>query len=52
MLYEDDLMLAELQQIKEESWERSGHDVHKLIEIIKKEADEVMMEFEQKIDNR
>jgi hypothetical protein len=38
-------MLAELRQIRGELWEESGHDFHKMVQIIEKEAREVIIKY-------
>jgi len=48
MLYENDPMLAELRQIKAELWERSGHNLHKMAQMITTEAAEVMGRYKKK----
>ena len=51
MLYENDPMLAELRQIKAELWERSGHDLHKMTQIITTEAAEVMDKYQKQLSS-
>ncbi|EDN69671.1 hypothetical protein BGP_6084 [Beggiatoa sp. PS] len=51
MLYENDPMLAELRQIKAELWERSGHDLHKMTQIITTEAAEVMDKYQKQLNS-
>ncbi|HID99569.1 MAG TPA: hypothetical protein EYP59_04675 [Thiotrichaceae bacterium] len=51
MLYENDPMLAELRQIKAELWERSGHDLHKMAQIITTEAAEVMDRYQKPLSS-
>jgi hypothetical protein len=38
-------MLVEIRQIREELWEESGHNFHKMVQIIEKEAREVMIKY-------
>ncbi len=45
MVYENDPMLAELRQIRAELWEESGHDFHKMVQMIDREAREVMHRY-------
>jgi len=47
MLYEDDPMLAELRQIKAELWERSGHDLHKMAQMMTKKARETISQYDK-----
>jgi hypothetical protein len=45
MAYEHDPMLAEIRQIRKALWEESGHDLHKMVQIIEREAREVMIKY-------
>jgi hypothetical protein len=38
-------MISELHKFRAELWERSGHNMHKMIQIIEKEADEIMRKY-------
>jgi hypothetical protein len=45
MWYNDDSMLAELRQVKVRLWEKSGHDLHNMAKMIKRETDEIMLKY-------
>ncbi len=45
MAYEHDPMLAEIRQIRKALWEESGHDFHAMIQLITKEAQEIMQQY-------
>lgn len=42
MSYKEDPMLTELRQIKAKLWDESGHDVHRLTEIMERDARKAM----------
>ncbi|MDM8522377.1 hypothetical protein QUF80_03305 [Desulfococcaceae bacterium HSG8] len=42
MACKEDPLLAELRQIKAKLWDESGHDVHRLAEIMEREARKAM----------
>jgi hypothetical protein len=47
MWFDNDQMLIELHQTKVRLWERSGHDLHKMAEMMKKEAKEALLKYKK-----